>query len=450
MRATPAYWPLVSSRAMAMAGFSLEVLQATDRLQRTGARPVFSWLNRPEKKKEREGIKFPPSSLSLPSHEEVLCKMQETPAGMAKIVCKDRLAQDSLNNCNATFPEQILNDGLVFMGYPYLAELYNRPEVKKAVHIYLRAVFRDTPKISRAGHILNRELEKKGFFEALRAAYLDGLRYGHGLLYIRTAGDQTAGLTARPLGADEIITGYKNIEPYWCTPSQYNATRPTNKDYYRPTAWTGVGGLIDGSRIKQIVPYPVCEIFKPAFQFGGQSIGQLMLPYLHNYLRIRNSNGQITANYSKLVLKTDMSANLQTGGMDDLGNPVSHSDRVSINSLTRRANALNTVSDAQDIIICDKESEDVAIVSASLSGLEGLAEQAYNRMYESVNIPEHIFKGNNSSGLGNNSTNESQWHEHISSVRETLISPLIKEVLGGVEVDWGLNISEELKYEAEL
>ena len=62
-----------------------------------------------------------------------------------------------------------------------------------------------------------------------------------------------------------------------------------------------------------MVPYGVSDLFKPSFNFGGMSLTQQLRPYVHNFLRTRNSISNITANFSKLVLKTDMGGLMATG-----------------------------------------------------------------------------------------------------------------------------------------
>ncbi len=68
----------------------------------------------------------------------------------------------------------------------------------------------------------------------------------------------------------------------------YNTLRPWEPDFYQPSSWFVMGQTIHASRFIDLVTRPVSQILKPAYNFGGLSLIQLMEPYVKAWETIRD------------------------------------------------------------------------------------------------------------------------------------------------------------------
>ena len=304
-------------------------------------------------------------------------------------------------------------DGLAFLGYPQLAQMAQRAEFRKPCEVIAREATREWIEIrsdkqgadvgendgaaQRIGEI-EKEFERLNVRRVIRTHVLHGLLYGLGHVWI---GIKDAALTtqaqSQPLVIGEngmrkgSLERLANIEPIWTTPNSYNANNPLARNFYKPDNWWVLGTMVDSSRLLTTIPYPVSQILVPAFNFGGQSLTQLLRAYVHNYLATRNSTATIVRNFSKLVLKTDMAGNMQTDigpGMD--AQPMPYGD-VDMASVQGRAAYMQDVSEGQGTIVVDKEREDASIIATPLSGLDSLQAQSMEAMASIPGIPLERF-----------------------------------------------------------
>jgi hypothetical protein len=65
------------------------------------------------------------------------------------------------------------------------------------------------------------------------------------------------------------------------------AERSGNPDFYRPTVWFVMAKKVHASRFLQFCSFPVPDILKPAYLFGGVSLLQMIKPYVDNWLESR-------------------------------------------------------------------------------------------------------------------------------------------------------------------
>nr|WP_025824778.1 anti-CBASS Acb1 family protein [Asaia astilbis] len=214
-----------------------------------------------------------------------------------------------------------------------------------------------------------------------------GLGYGIGHVWADVGGlGFEATSQATPLRANEngmkkgSLARFKNIEPIWTTPADYNSDTPLRENYYEPSVWWVQGSRVHASRMKQMVPFPVSQMLMPAFNFGGLSLTQQLKTYVHNFLRLRNSVSSIAANFSKLVLLTKMAGRMQGSQSGAFGS-------IDADEVTGRAAFLQSVSDGQGTIVADKESEDAKILATPLGGLNELLAQAMEAMASIPGIP---------------------------------------------------------------
>ncbi|MCX5613651.1 phage portal protein [Bombella saccharophila] len=345
-------------------------------------------------------------------------------------------------------------DGLGFLGYPTLAQMAQRAEFRKPCDVIAREATREWISLSTHNpadcpppeipqdpttrlHALEVEMKRLNIRELLHQQILDSLLYGIGHIWLnmadtpRTTYGQTLPLPLTSNGVRKgTLAGLKTIEPIWTTPNAYNADSPLQDDYYRPRNWWVQGCLVHRDRLISMIPYGVSDLFKPSFNFGGMSLTQQLRPYVHNFLRTRNSISNITANFSKLVLKTDMGGLMATGTSDET-DPTT--------SITGRASFMQKISEGQDIIVADHQNEDISIIATPLTGLADLQAQAMEAMASIPGIPLVKLFGITPNGLNASSAGEIRvFYDEIAAFQEAHMRPVLTRLLTLLQLNlWG-------------
>ncbi len=323
-------------------------------------------------------------------------------------------------------------EGLGFLGYPYLAELTQRPEYRRAVEIIAKEMTRRWIELTAVGDKEDKA-EKIAKLEAAmerfnvqtlfrQAAEQDGF-YGRSQLYIgmknAPAGDKER---AKPLILDPAkvekdgLAYMRLVEPYWSYPGAFNADRPLELDFYQPQLWYVMGETIHVSRLVLFVGREMPDILKPAYQFGGLSLSQMGKPYVDNWLRTRQSVSDLIHSFSVMVLSTDLSQLL--AGANDAA------------SLMNRLAVFNNLRDNAGTFAIDKDSETFANVAAPIAGLHELQAQAQEHMASVWGIPLVVYTGITPSGLNASSEGELQtFYAWVKAQQEHLFRPNLKYVL---------------------
>lgn len=364
---------------------------------------------------------------------------------------------------NVGILESYIADGLSFQGYPHLAQMMQRAEFRKPVDVLAKECtrewirFRSKKQAAKQGNdkaaakrISEIETAFKSFNirEVIREQIRHGLGYGIGHVWADVGGlgygatDQERPLRVNKTGMTKgSLRRFANVEPIWTTPANYNADTPLRDDFYKPSVWWVQGSRVHSSRMKSLVPFPVSQMLAPAFNFGGLSLTQQLKTYVHNFLRLRNSVSSIAANFSKLVLLTDMFGNMATPQHADYGD-------INPSSLTGRANLLQSISDGQDTIVADKEKEDAKILATPLGGLNELLAQAMEAMASIPGIPLVKLFGIQPTGLNASSDGEIRvFYDEIAAWQADQIEPTLRWVFNLVQIHlWG-DIDPDIDYE---
>lgn len=343
-----------------------------------------------------------------------------------------------------------VSEGLLFLGYPYLSELAQRPEFRLFGEIKAEEMVRkwtefrgtndeSTKKKNNAGQRnqddedtkrrgqkprsdgRNKEIEAKikelkDFEEELqvknwfKAAAAQDSFFGIAHLFLDTKGvnvdnpqdpelktdlgnGRNAASEAKLKGMKGFLRGLRTIEPIWVYPTTYNAINPLIPSWYDPQVWYVMGTEIHKSRLLTFIGRPVPDILKPAYAFGGLAMTQMAQPYVDIWLRTRESVGEIIHAYSVMVLKTNMATRTMPGGAGGGSGDV----------LARLALFL-LLRDNQGVFAIDKQTEDFTNVSAPLGSLDHLQAQAQEHMASVCRIPLVKLTGISPSGL--NATSE--------------------------------------------
>lgn len=321
--------------------------------------------------------------------------------------------------------------GNYFPGYPYLAELSQRSEYRAPSETLAGEMTRKWVEFKTVGeadvkadqtnklneiadafkHFKIKELFRKG-------ALLDSF-FGAGRLYIRLRGQER--LRDKPLVIDapsipkNSLLGFTMIEPMWCTPTAFNSTDPSKPDFYKPPMWLVLGKPTHSSRLLPFVSREVPDLLKAAYNFGGISLTQLMIPYVNQWFRTRDDVSKLVHNFSTVVLKTNMTGVL--GGDNGA-------------SAVRRAQLFNQYRDNQGTMLVDKDTEDMMILNVPLGSLDKLQAQAQEHMAAPAHIPLVKLFGITPGGLNASADPEIQvFYDFILACQELLFTDNLTTVL---------------------
>lgn len=338
--------------------------------------------------------------------------------------------------------------GLFFPGYPYLAELtqiseYRAPSETTSTEMtrkWLKHVSKSggdkSEKIAQIDAWM-KEKKVKELFE--RAALLDG-EFGRAQIIFNIKGQDSdearqLPLTFEPSGISQgSVLSLQCIEPYWSTPFSWNAMYPEREDFYKPQSWYIMGRKTHASRILTFIGREVPDLLKPAYNFGGISLTQLMQPYVGMWLRTRKAVNDLINNFSITVIATDMSATLQEG-----------SDGTSfLNRLKLFIQGRNN----QGVGAINKDTEELVQVNTPLSGLSELQAQSQEHMASPGHIPLIKMFGITPTGLG--ATGEGEivcWYDWIGAYQNKFYAPHYDKVLIAAQCDLFGEVDDDISYE---
>jgi uncharacterized protein len=399
---------------------------------------------------------FPPAAADAPKA-----------AGMA--LDDNAALGDNMLWAGAAWQSQVAmyQEGLVFPGYVYLAELTQRPEYRVVAETISTEMTRKWIKIKSTASdddddaeqnkrikALGKELERlrvQHWFQ--KAAEIDCF-FGRSHLYIdigdpaekdpnKTAFDKEELLTPIGTGKDDIskskigkgwLKRLKVIEPIWVYPTNYNASNPLSTDWYEPDVWYVMGTRIHKSRLLRFVGREVPDILKPSYAFGGIAMSQLLKPYVDNWLRTRQSVADIVSAFSTFVLSTDLSSLLTESGDD----------------LLRRLELFITTRNNKGVMAIDKDTEAFQNVSAPLGSLDSIQAQTQEHMAAIARIPLVKLLGIQPAGLNASSEGEIRaFYDFVHAYQEHLFRSRLDPIFHMAQLSlWG-EVDEELTYEFE-
>lgn len=347
---------------------------------------------------------------------------------------------------------------LTFPGYPYLANLTQISEYRSPSEVISTEMTRKWLKLVRKGkaadkvegdekdaaadkmeQIEARMLELKVRDKFRKASWLDGI-YGRSQIYVEIDGQDDEMGRQKPLMIDDnggVAKGkLKNltvIEPYWTTPYSYNASHPERADFYVPQSWYVMGRKTHSTRLLPFVSREVPDLLKPAYNFGGMSMSQLMAPYVTMWLRTRKSVNDLVNIFSIVTLATDMNAALAGGNGD---------------SLTRRAQLFTAMRDNKGMLLINKNTEELSLQNVPLGTLDKLQAQAQEHMAAPCHIPLIKLFGVVPTGLNATGEGEIQiWYDFVKACQENLFGPQMDIVLKLIQLDLFGSVDDSIAYE---
>lgn len=340
---------------------------------------------------------------------------------------------------------QILTEGLSFLGYPYLSELAQRPEYRRMSEVIATNMTRKwiklqasgdgeddkTDKIKKIEDEMKRLKTKETFQEA---AELDGF-FGRSHIYVDTGDTDNAQELMKPIGdgRNDISQGkvskakpllrLKSVEAVWCYPSNYNSNDPLSPSWYKPEMWVVMGRQIHISRLLTFVGREVPDLLKPAYSFGGLSLSQMAKPYIDNWIRTRQSVADLIHSFSVCGIKTNLGESVANGGAD----------------LFTRIDMFNATRDNRGLMVLNNgvpgDAEEFFNVSTPLSTLDALQAQTQEHMCSVAGIPVIVLLGIQPAGLNASSEGEIRiFYDWIHSFQEKFFRPNLTRVIDFIQL----------------
>ena len=313
-------------------------------------------------------------------------------------------------------------EGIGFPGYPYLAELTQRPEYRIPSETRAKEMTRKWIELEYGGdepndELLNAIVSEMDRFKLMHvfreAAEHDGF-FGKGIIYVDVKGvreNPTRLMTRMVLKPQTIPIGSVNaftvVEPTWVYPNNYNTTDPLAADFFKPTSWWVMGKRVHKSRLLMMVSRKMPDILKAAYIFGGLSLSQMLKPYTDNWLRARQSVSDLLHSFSIIVLMTDMMASI--------------SGDSSGASFYKKLDAFILNRDNRGVYAVDKDSEDVKNLAVPLGTLDKLQAQAQEQQCAVSQMPLVKAFGITPTGLNASSEGEIRvWYDLVHSLQEAM------------------------------
>jgi phage-related protein (TIGR01555 family) len=352
------------------------------------------------------------------------------------------MAQDNAAFCHAFLNGAVQGTG--FKGYAALAELsqlseYRSPTETLATEMTRQWIsFKSTGAENRSEQLqaIEAAFDQFKIRDKLKQAVEHDGFFGRGMLYIDMGMPE---LNDTPLIINKAtirqgsVQGFKVIEPVWTSPANYNAIDPTAKDFYQPHSWYVMGRQIHTSRLITLIARPLPDMLKPAYNFSGLSMTQLLEPAVNAWLRTRDSVSELVHSFSTSGVKTDMQAVLSGGNGDDI---------------LHRAQLFNQMRDNRGLMLLDKDNEEFFQFHTPLGGMEALQAQAQEQMAAPCHIPLVKLFGITPHGLNASSEGEIKvFYDYIQAMQQTLLTDPLVKILQIIQLHLFGEIYDDITFE---
>ena len=378
---------------------------------------------------------------------EMPWRLPELPPGV--VPEKTRLAMDESAQPMFAYLNRAFA-GMGFLGYPFLGELTQRAEyrnvtqrvafemTRKWIHLKSESGQSKTEEIK----VIEQQLKKhkvRGWFRL--AAIHDGF-FGRGQLYVKMKG---ARATKRELESPLLesrykirlgdFQGMKAIEPIVTFPYDYNSSDPLADSYYAPRSWYVMGQRVHDSRMLTFISQPLPDLLKPAYNFGGMSMSQLVMETVENWLSTRQNVNRMIQGYSTSGIRTKMGDALTGGDGEDLMN---------------RADLFVAGRDNLGCLILDKDTEEFFQYNAPISGLDKLQAQSLEHISAVSQLPLIILTGISPGGLNASSEGEIRvFYDLIHDRQESIFREPLEKLIRIIQLSEFGAIDPDITFDFE-
>ena len=340
-------------------------------------------------------------------------------------------------------------EGIGFFGYPYLAELAQRAEYRRASEIIAEEMTRKWIKIKAAGEDdksekvaqLEEALQKFRVREVFRDALEHDGFFGRGQIFLDYGDEDNEILQTRLVHKAEIVGKGRLkrltvIDPTWTAPNRYSSSDPTQPTFYAPQSWFIMGREIHNSRLLTFISRPLPDILKPAYNFGGLSLSQMMKPYVDNWLRTRQAVSDLVNSFTIFTLETNLQGLLAGAGGDD------EKRRLDILAQTRDNRGLLVVNNTAD------NTEKISNTSAPLGTLDHLQAQSQEQICSVIAVPLVKYLGVTPSGLNASADGEIRvFYDGIHARQERVMGDHVRTILQLIQLDIFGEVDDDIDFE---
>lgn len=220
----------------------------------------------------------------------------------------------------------------------------------------------------------------------------------------------------KPFNPDGVVPGsYRGIsqvDPIWCTPELTTASvsEPDSRHFYEPTFWKIGGRRYHRSHLCIFVPFPVADILKPTYQYGGVSLPQRIYERVYAAERTANEAPQLAMTKRMTVLKVNA--------------------KEFMANLSKAAENLLVWCGFRDnygVKVIDKNNEDIGQFETSLTDLDATIMTQYQLVASIANVIATKLLGTTPKGF--NSTGEYEeaiYREELESIQANDLTPLLE------------------------
>ena len=399
-------------------------------------------LSPPKAKQEKNRINIQAMHDMLDALEPPVAKGYTMPVLHPDVAPESaRIAQDSYCSAMQGYTGQDPSFYSGFMGYPALAQLSQSSEYRSVVETTAEEMTREWGEVKgddeKRVEDIEAELKRYGIRDLMRKQIENDQYFGRSQLFIRIKGqedNQSLPLLMTSAGVPkDSLLGFTVIDPIWTTPTNYNSTDPTLPTFYVPEKWFVLGKETHRDRLLTLVMRPVPDMMKPAYNFSGVAMTQLMKPYVERFQRTVDSVSDLIHTFSITGLKTDMSNALAGGSMADIVGRVAMFSKFKNN---------------RNMMLTDVSSgEELFQQNTPLTTLDALQEQAHKMLCTPSKTPQVKLLGIVEGGLSTSQDGEIRvYYDHISALQEAHIAPQIETIINLIQLSKFGDIDETIEF----
>lgn len=373
------------------------------------------------------------------------------PEFMEGVIPKDAKPAISMDSCSgiSAFANTDPHFYSGFLGYPRLAVMSQSSDYRSVPETTANEMTREWGKVKVKGDSdedlsdqisqIEDRLKNLGVRDLMRRHIETEMIFGRSQLFIDIKGhhdkvDIPLLVNSKSL-KEGCLGGFRLVEPIWSTPSMYNAQDPTAPDFFVPSKWFVMGKETHADRLLTLIMRPVPDMLKPAYNFSGISMVQLMQPYVERWQRTVDSVSDLIHTFSITGLKTDME-NVLSGGEDGMA------------QLVLRGQMFSRLRNNQNLMLVDMEKEELFQLNSPLTSLDSLLQKAQEQMAGPSHTPLVKLLGIPPSGLGANSEGEIRvYNDYITSLQEAHIRPQMEVIMNLVQIDLFGEVNDQIVFE---
>lgn len=311
-----------------------------------------------------------------------------------------------------------------FIGYPLCAVMSTHWLVDKACSMPAEDALRAGYEVKVNAEIDNTETvlkaikavdKKRKIKDQMREFIHFGRVFGvrHALFKVQTTDPE---YYEKPFNPDAVTPGsylgIAQIDPNFIIPMLEDGSLidPSSIHYYNPIYYNIGGKKYHKSHFVIYVPYPVVDLLKPQYRFGGVSVPQRI--YERVYAAER------TANEAPILAMTKRTYVFKTDGVEFFSKLA--------DSVARLAQWI-TVRDNQGALVVDKEGEELTQLDTSLADFDALMMNQYQLASSCANVPATKLLGTTPKGF--NATGEGEAEDYrifLESIQSHAAQPLLE------------------------